>query len=86
MLLDDVTESSSDRLDELLSRESEQWINVTETLPVYILYFTAWAGRDGTMRFYPDIYERDRRLEEQAEEELRISPAAPQQVAATRAG
>lgn len=86
MLLDDVTESSSDRLDELLSRESEQWINVTETLPVYILYFTAWAGRDGTMRFYPDIYERDRRLEEQAEEELRISPAAPQQVAAIRAG
>lgn len=81
MLLDEVTDQPSDRLDELLSRESEQWISVTETLPVYILYFTAWAGRDGTMRFYPDIYERDRRLQEQVEEQLQ--PGSAQTAMAT---
>ena len=82
-LLADVTETSPDRLDALLARDSEQWINVTETLPVYILYFTAWAGRDGTMRFYPDIYERNRRLEDQVEQELRIDTIRPQQVVAS---
>ncbi len=76
MLLDDVTDRSSSELDALLARDSEQWVKVTETLPVYILYFTAWAGRDGTMRFYPDIYERDRRLQEQVEEQLQPGSAA----------
>ncbi|MGH7444527.1 MAG: L,D-transpeptidase family protein, partial [Longimicrobiales bacterium] len=73
MLLDDVTERPSDQLDDLISRKSEQWVPVTAPLPVYILYFTAWAGRDATMRFYPDVYERDRRLEEQVQEELQVS-------------
>lgn len=81
MLLDDVTATPSTQLDALLARDSEQWINVTEVLPVYILYFTAWAGRDGSMRFYPDIYERDRRLEEQVEQELRMDSTAPRRVA-----
>jgi hypothetical protein len=33
------------------------------------------------MRFYPDIYERDRRLQEQVEQELRIDPRTPRRVA-----
>ena len=81
MLLDDVTDTPSSQLDEMLERDTEQWINLTEELPVYILYFTAWAGRDGTMRFYPDIYERDRRLQEQVEQELRMDPRTPRRVA-----
>jgi len=81
MLLDDVTDTPSSQLDEMLERDTEQWINLTKELPVYILYFTAWAGRDGTMRFYPDIYERDRRLQEQVEQELRIDPRTPRRVA-----
>jgi len=82
VLMDRVTDTPSSQLDELLERDSEQWIQVTEPVPVYVLYFTAWAGRDGTMRFHPDVYERNQRLEEQAERRLhsrseRSSTAAP---------
>ena len=73
MLFADVTQRSPDDLDELRSRDTEQWVQVTRPLPVYILYFTAWATRDGRMSFYPDVYERDRRLEEQAAERLTIA-------------
>ncbi len=73
MLFTDVTGRPASDVDQLLERDGEQWVQVTTVLPVYILYFTAWAGRENTMRFYPDVYERDRRLEEQAEQELRLS-------------
>lgn len=73
MLFDDVTDRPAAQLDDLLARDSEQWVSVNQTLPVYILYFTAWAGRDGSMHFYPDVYERDRRLEEQVQQELQLS-------------
>jgi L,D-transpeptidase YcbB len=66
VLLDRVTDRSAADVEGLLARDGEQWIRVTEPVPVYILYFTAWAGRDGTMRFHPDVYQRDQRLEEQA--------------------
>lgn len=75
LLLDRVTERSAGDVEKLISRQGEQWIKVTELLPVYILYFTAWAGRDDTMRFYPDVYERDRRLEEQVTETLHVAAA-----------
>ncbi|MGH7505256.1 MAG: L,D-transpeptidase family protein, partial [Longimicrobiales bacterium] len=73
VLMDRVTETPPSQLDALLARDSEQWIPVTEPLPVYVLYFTAWAGRDGTMRFHPDVYERDQRLDEQARRALRAA-------------
>ncbi|TDY04351.1 L,D-transpeptidase family protein [Thiohalophilus thiocyanatoxydans] len=34
-------------------------IPLLETLPVYLLYFTAWVGSDGTTSFYPDVYDLD---------------------------
>ena len=77
VLLDRVTDQSADDLDDLLEGSSEKWVRVTEPLPVYVLYFTAWAGRDGTMRFHPDVYERDRRLEEQAQRRMGTTSAEP---------
>ena len=73
VLLEDVTDRSANDVEGLIARQSEQWINLTEPLPVYILYFTAWAGRDSGMHFYPDVYERDERLREQAERQLRLA-------------
>ncbi|MEX2609235.1 MAG: L,D-transpeptidase family protein [Gemmatimonadota bacterium] len=75
VLLDRVTDQSADDLDDLLAGGQEKWVRVTQPLPVYVLYFTAWAGRDGTMRFHPDVYERDRRLEEQAQKRLGTTSA-----------
>ncbi|MGH7483628.1 MAG: L,D-transpeptidase family protein [Longimicrobiales bacterium] len=68
-----VTDRSVEDLETLLARDSEQWVRVTEPVPVYILYFTAWAGRDGTVRFYPDVYERNRVLDEQARRKLQVA-------------
>jgi len=61
-----ATDRSPDSYDDLRARGGEQWVPLTKPVPVYILYFTAYAHRDGTVSFHPDIYERDRRLEEQA--------------------
>ena len=41
---------------------AEKWVSLKKKLPVYILYFTAWADEDGSVRFYPDIYHRDAKV------------------------
>jgi murein L,D-transpeptidase YcbB/YkuD len=71
ILFERVTDRSPADLETLMARSGEQWVRVTEPVPVYVLYFTAWAGRDGTMRFHPDVYERDQRLDEQVRRALR---------------
>ena len=65
-----ATQRSPSELDALLETNDEKWIKLDEQLPVYILYFTAWVQEDGTVRFHHDVYGRDERLEEQAEEKL----------------
>lgn len=37
----------------------EQWVELDEKLPIYILYFTAWADEQGSVRFYQDVYRKD---------------------------
>ncbi|HEX3035941.1 MAG TPA: L,D-transpeptidase family protein [Thermodesulfobacteriota bacterium] len=41
-----------------------QNVNLSEPVPVYLLYFTAWVDEDGTVQFRDDIYERDKALDE----------------------
>ncbi len=36
-----------------------QSVNLTEKVPVYLTYFTAWADASGKIQFYDDIYGRD---------------------------
>jgi murein L,D-transpeptidase YcbB/YkuD len=40
----------------------EKTIILKETIPVFIAYFTSWVGRDGTLNFRKDIYDRDHNL------------------------
>jgi len=70
LLFEKTTDRDADDFDQLRARDSEQWVNVDRKLPVYILYFTAWATPTGEVHFYPDIYRRDRQLEGQVEERL----------------
>jgi murein L,D-transpeptidase YcbB/YkuD len=35
---------------------------MSRKLPVYFLYWTAFAGPDGVLQVRPDIYSRDQRL------------------------
>ena len=66
VLFERVTDKTAADFDRLSAMDTEQWVNLTEPLPVYILYFTAWADREGSVSFYPDVYERDERVREEA--------------------
>jgi murein L,D-transpeptidase YcbB/YkuD len=38
--------------------------NVTRKIPVYVAYFTAWPDMSGKVEYFPDIYDRDARLQQ----------------------
>lgn len=67
MLLRLQSDHDPDSLDAILAAGSEQWIKLDRPLPVFLLYFTAWAQEDGTVRFHHDIYGRSEAMDEQAE-------------------
>jgi murein L,D-transpeptidase YcbB/YkuD len=41
-----------------------RWIDLKQTEPIYLVYFTAFVDREGRPNFRPDVYERDRMLQE----------------------
>ncbi|MGH7555808.1 MAG: L,D-transpeptidase family protein, partial [Longimicrobiales bacterium] len=63
LIMEKATDRPPEQYEQLRARPGEQWIRLTRRIPVYILYFTAYADREGSVRFHPDIYERDRLLE-----------------------
>lgn len=48
------------RVDAAVASGKTQTVSLREALPVYVAYFTAEPDDDGAMRFFPDIYKRDR--------------------------
>jgi murein L,D-transpeptidase YcbB/YkuD len=82
-LMKQVTDASPDDLDDFIASGKEKRIDFTEGVPVYIVYFTGWAASDGSVRFYPDIYGQDRRLDPDARRKLETPAGAP---ATTQAG
>ena len=53
---------SRDAIDAAIATGQTKSIPLHKTLPVYVLYFTAFVDPDGTVEFRDDIYGRDRRL------------------------
>jgi murein L,D-transpeptidase YcbB/YkuD len=45
-----------------IARRREKYVTVKEKLPVYLVYFTAWADEDGHPHFRHDIYGHDKTL------------------------
>ena len=41
---------------------TEKWVQLKETIPVYIGYFTCFVDDDGVFNFYEDVYNMDDRL------------------------
>jgi L,D-transpeptidase YcbB len=68
MLLRLQSDRDPDSLDVLYAAGTEQWIKLDRPLPVFLLYFTAWAQDDGSVRFHHDVYGRSAALDEQADE------------------
>lgn len=38
------------------------WVKLKQKIPVYIVYFTAWVAKDGTLNFRDDIYGHDAKM------------------------
>jgi L,D-transpeptidase YcbB len=67
LLLELQSSQNADSLDALLATGRETWLELDRPLPVFLLYFTAWAQEDGTVRFHHDVYGRTEAMEGQAE-------------------
>jgi murein L,D-transpeptidase YcbB/YkuD len=69
------------RLGENLStNKSTRTLKLERTVPVYLVYFTAWADPSGEMNFREDIYGHDRRLTQELQNRrpaARPRPAGP---------
>ncbi len=61
-LLSMLTDRPASDYDRLRRSGREEWVRFDRKIPVYIVYFTAWVGDHGEIRFHPDIYSRDRTL------------------------
>lgn len=79
-LLRSSTDRPPEDYDRLRQESGEQWVAMERPLPVYVLYFTAWAGANGRVRFYRDVYGRDAQVDEVARHKL------PEERLPTRAG
>jgi len=56
------TAMTPDHIRELMDAHIEKKVPVHPSIPVYIVYFTAWVDEDGRINFRHDIYGHDARL------------------------
>lgn len=61
-LLSDQAAWTRARIDEVVAGGVERSVRLTRSVPVHLLYWTAWADEDGTVQFRNDLYGRDRRV------------------------
>lgn len=48
------------RVDAAVAAGKTETVTLAAPVPVYVTYFTAEPGKDGSIRYFPDIYKRDR--------------------------
>jgi murein L,D-transpeptidase YcbB/YkuD len=61
-LLRDQPTWNKQTIQDTIARRKEKYITMKEKLPVYLVYFTAWADADGHPHFRDDIYGHDKTL------------------------
>jgi len=47
------------RIDQVISSGEHQDVTLVKSVPIYMLYLTAWVGEDGVVNFRDDVYKRD---------------------------
>ena len=51
-----------------IQKQIEQTVRLPRSIPVHLLYWTAWVDREDSLHFVRDIYGRDKRLDEALQE------------------
>ena len=49
-------------IDSAMHQTKEKWVTLKKTVPVFIVYFTAWIDRNGLLNFRKDIYGHDAKM------------------------
>lgn len=62
-LLRDNPRWDADAIAVAIAAGKTRTVTLKKPEPVYLLYMTAWSDTDGSVQFFDDIYERDKRLE-----------------------
>ncbi len=62
-------EWTRERIRETIDSGETQIVRLPESIPVHLLYWTAWVDSDGTVHFRDDIYGRDKRLDKALNEQ-----------------
>jgi len=61
------------KIDQVIESRKTTRVNLTEPMPVLLLYWTAEADTDGTVYFRKDVYNRDAAIIEGLDEPFRVS-------------
>jgi murein L,D-transpeptidase YcbB/YkuD len=56
------TPESANKVGSLIDAKETIQHNLTETVPVYVIYMTTWVDQSGRIQFRDDIYDRDRKI------------------------
>ena len=62
---------TQDQLDAEIATGDTKTVTVTKSIPVWLLYFTAWVDASGTLQFRDDLYDRDKDLSVALTESMR---------------
>ncbi|SKB36204.1 Murein L,D-transpeptidase YcbB/YkuD [Daejeonella lutea] len=61
------------KIQSTIAQGQEKYVKLKQVLPVYLVYFTAWADESGNVHFREDIYGHDRTLAQQYFSEVSAS-------------
>ncbi len=50
------------KIDSAMHLKKEKWVTLKKTVPVFIVYFTAWVDHNGELNFRKDIYKHDEKM------------------------
>ncbi|HEX3036352.1 MAG TPA: L,D-transpeptidase family protein [Thermodesulfobacteriota bacterium] len=64
------------KISAIIDQRVTQTVVLPESIPVYLLYFTAWVDKDGAVQFRDDIYGRDKALDEALRGVLLVSESS----------
>jgi murein L,D-transpeptidase YcbB/YkuD len=59
---DTATTWKSNVIDSSMHLQKERWVTLKKTIPVFIVYFTAWVDKNGLLNFRKDIYGHDEKM------------------------
>ncbi|MDB5205038.1 MAG: hypothetical protein JWR72_113 [Flavisolibacter sp.] len=61
-LLRDQPEWTPEKMTAAMAAPVEKWVTLSQQVPVYITYFTAWVDSEGLLNFRKDIYSHDKQV------------------------